>query len=175
MHTRFLFIFDKDIAKNSKEARKHTSTYLTDEGFVGQGRWSTGYGDWFVIGGRWSGELTLCHLDSKKFQTVHKQFEKQHGWYLSTKISVETRRKQYRALFLKMFPEFKGEVPEWRDEFADLGYDDDAMIVDQIIYDKILMEFEGDVDGEFHCVEERDPVDKTFIGNKWIVVVDYHQ
>jgi hypothetical protein len=62
------------------------------------------------------------------------------------------------------------------------GYDDDAMLVTPELYDKCLRRFEG----EYACTGDpgqddptfadldREEVSEDFIGEKWIVVVDYH-
>ncbi len=66
-----------------------------------------------------------------------------------------------------------------RDFHRDLGYADDAMLLDQVLYLRLLGQYEGraigrrmeqlaflDLDGE--------RVSPQFIKNKWLVVVDYH-
>ena len=58
MHYSFLVTFDKAKANTSKEARQYVWNTLQDEGFIGTGRWACGQADWFVIGGRWSRNLT---------------------------------------------------------------------------------------------------------------------
>src|SRR5205823_12102965 len=57
-HYRFLVTFDCERAASSDEAREHVYDTLMHEGFCGEGRWGGGLADWFVIGGRWSGELS---------------------------------------------------------------------------------------------------------------------
>ena len=79
-------------------------------------------------------------------------------------------------------PKVYAELTAPRDPHRDLGYEDDAQIVDQVLYDRLLAPYarqnmrydrsEGhlaflDLDG--------DPVaPTTFIARKWLVVVDYH-
>jgi hypothetical protein len=58
MHYRFLVTFNKDEAETSEDARSYVTDYLHEHGFAGEGRWGGGLADWFVIGGRWSGELS---------------------------------------------------------------------------------------------------------------------
>jgi hypothetical protein len=66
-----------------------------------------------------------------------------------------------------------------RDFLRDLGYADDAMLLDHVLYLRLLAQYEGraigrrmeqlaflDLDGE--------RVSLQFIKNKWLVVVDYH-
>ena len=80
MHVRFLVTFNKDDAATSEEAREHVyDTLLAKALPIRKGRWNGGLADWFVIGGRWSGELTRALLDKEKLETVEKKFERKHG------------------------------------------------------------------------------------------------
>jgi hypothetical protein len=69
MHFRFLVTVNRDRVQptlfytqehvdTSAEARRYVYGYLLTHGFAEAGRWSRGLADWFVIGGRWSGELS---------------------------------------------------------------------------------------------------------------------
>lgn len=130
-----------------------------------------GFGDWFVIGGRWSEELTRCQLDQKKLKRLEKKFEKNYGWWTDKTHSKEKRLRQYTKLFMEIFPEYQNIIPHCRDEYAPLGSDDDAMIVNQVIYDSLLKQYEGDNDSEFHCVHDYEPVSKVYLfRNQWLLV-----
>ncbi len=66
-----------------------------------------------------------------------------------------------------------------RDFHRDFGYMDDAMLLDQVLYLKLLSQYEGRAIGRrmeqlafLDLVGER--VSPEFIKNKWLVVVDYH-
>ena len=61
-----------------------------------------------------------------------------------------------------------------RESFRELGYEDDAMIVDTEIYHGLLKEYEGAAQSDFHADYEYDEVSSDVIGKKWVVVVDYH-
>lgn len=67
MHTRLLLTFAHRRAATSDEARAYAAERLEeDPSFVGEGgRFGSSIADWFVIGGRWSGELTRTLLDPK--------------------------------------------------------------------------------------------------------------
>jgi hypothetical protein len=60
------------------------------------------------------------------------------------------------------------------------GADDDAMLVDQVIYDHFLKPHAGLAQniGDHRSTDfadlDGDEVDESFIGRKWLVVVDYH-
>jgi len=62
MHQRLLVTFNKENAENSEEARSHAFTELEwDSSFVdgsnSPNRFGSAICDWFVIGGRWTGDL----------------------------------------------------------------------------------------------------------------------
>ena len=73
-----------------------------------------------------------------------------------------------------------GRSPLTRSGYDELGDEDDAMPVDPFLYDRFLTPYAGtdrqlgddsltdfaDLDG--------DEADASFIGRKWLIVVDYH-
>jgi len=64
MHYAAYALIPADLASTSAEARRQAHSYLMNNEFVGgEGRWGRGISDWFVVGGRWSGRLTMLHLD----------------------------------------------------------------------------------------------------------------
>ena len=73
----------------------------------------------------------------------------------------------------------RGDNPVTRSNYDELGCDDDAMLVDQALYGHFLKPLAG----KSTCLDESpqrfadlddEPVDETFIGRKWLIVVDYH-
>ena len=78
MHFRFLATCDRDTAETSEEARAYVLDTLLEEGFVGEGRWGGGLCDWFVIGGRWSGELSRRSW-AREITARMAALEEQHG------------------------------------------------------------------------------------------------
>lgn len=177
MHSSFLVTFKKEDAKTSAEARAHVDSYLMANNFCGnQTRWGLGMGDWYVIGGRWSGTLVRARLDEDKLEALDKEFGEKYGWWTGgeERVTEDERRAQYRQMFMEVFPDFTGELPRWRDAFGSDGYEDDAAIVDEVLYDGLLKEFEGSVEDDFHADLDYEDVSREFIGRKWIVVVDYH-
>ena len=176
MHTRMLATFAAEHAATSAEARDYASRYLLENGFVGEGRWSHGMSDWFVIGGRWSGHLTRALLDQKTLEKVDAEFERRHGWWIGGKdgATEAERLEQYAKIFRKAFPDFTGTIPAWRDQYRSEGYEDDAMLVTQALYDSCLTAYAGQYDTEDFCDFEFAAASPAFVGKKWVVVVDYH-
>ena len=176
-----LFVtFNRDEAKNSEEARKYAYDFLLgDTGFLNPegSRFNTSIADWFVIGGRWSGHLTEQLLDQEQLRKYWDEFNRQELTnILNTKAEIQ--REKAHKLFMEYFPDFKGEIPVYRNLYIGNGYPDDAMIVTKELYDKVLKQYEGEPDYEEDGLEfadlECECVDESFIGNKWVVVVDYH-
>jgi hypothetical protein len=58
MHTLVFVTVNADRNASSEQVRSQVFLELDVEGFVHPGRFSGGWGDWFVLGGRWSGELS---------------------------------------------------------------------------------------------------------------------
>jgi hypothetical protein len=181
MHASLYVMFDKKYAKTSEEARRFVFNWLDSQGFVGnEGRFSSGIADWCVIGGRWSGEFTKKSLDDVKIDEFEKKFEEKHGFWTNRDTSDEMRRKQAEKMFAEFFPDFDGNVPYWRDTYKTYGYEDDAVIVDKEIYEKIIKEGVKKDISNGGAVIDTDEYDTTtlskkdIIGKKCIVVVDFH-
>jgi hypothetical protein len=131
--------------------------------------------DWFVIGGRWSGYLRKTLIGERYRETLKQRFPKLAGDYYS-----EADAKAHAPALDALWREFGGAGPSpfIRSGYEQLGYDDDALPVDRAVYDRFLAEYRG----ESHRRESSDcfadldgeEVDDTFVGRKWIAVVDYH-
>jgi hypothetical protein len=181
MHFRFLVTFDHDAVRTAEEARDHVSDTLHEEGFCGEGRWGGGMADWFVIGGRWSGELSR-HSWAREITIQMAALEQQHGVQVwGTFYGHDEKRRiqqELAAQFQQMWDAeapaaYKG-IPFIRDTYKRDGYPDDAMLLSQELYDALLKGYEGQEESEYHADLEYDSVSPEMIGKKWLVVVDYH-
>ena len=94
MHSLYYVVIPKKGIKNSKEAKQRASQTLMDNNFSGsEGYFGGGKADWFVVGGRWSGELTKLLLDRKKLTAVKRKLGEDHWWTGGKeKITREDRR-----------------------------------------------------------------------------------
>ncbi len=182
MHYRFLVTFNKEDAGFSEEARKRVVSYLIDEGFCApQGRWSTSIADWFVIGGRWSGDLS-CHSWAAPLYAQMEKAEKAAGvqvWgasYADKKMKKKQNalEKLCTAAWKEKAPKEYRHIPINRDMYLELGYEDDAMLLTQELYDALLKEYQGQTDSEHHADIDGETVSPAMVGRKWLVVVDYH-
>lgn len=172
MHFRLYVTFDKKNARSSKAAREWVSSFLAnDSSFCGDGgRFGSARADWFVIGGRWSGQIQLALSKSDFYGVVKKKFSG-HEFGL-TMEETKKNAKEIQKIWKDMG--FKGKDPFARDSYANLGCVDDAMLVTKEIYEKILKEYEGQDEEEGFVDLDFNMCSKDFIGTKWIVVVDYH-
>jgi hypothetical protein len=101
MHFVVYVCLPRSQARNSLAARKRVCDYLTGEGCDTLLRFS-GRCDYFSVGGRWSGRLTLLRLR-------HEQ-PKVFGRFWKRLDTVETGE-ETEALFRKAFPDFRGKLP----------------------------------------------------------------
>jgi hypothetical protein len=181
MHYRFLVTFAAEDAHDSQAAREHVISILEEEGFCSQGRWGSGMADWFVIGGRWSGELSRASWAKAITAQMH-ALEKEHGVQVWGAFYGDTEKERVQQELATRFQglwdahvphDYKG-IPYQRDTYVGTGYADDAMLLTQELYDALLKEYEGTDESEYHADLDFDPVSPEMVGTKWLVVVDYH-
>jgi hypothetical protein len=186
-----LVTISREGIKTSEEARNAVhNKLLEDQSFCGDGgRFGSPVADWFVIGGRWSGELSRASWAKKLTQNIE-QLEKEAGveiWgthYASGDMQKkqEELKKAIEQLYKKSLPKIflDKDLVYDRDTYKQLGYEDDAMIVTETLYNALLKEYEGKDEciGQWDTVSFSDldyeAINPEFISNKWLVVVDYH-
>jgi len=81
---------------------------------------------------------------------------------------------RFQRLWDTHAPEVYKGIPYDRDTYQRNGYEDDAMLVTQELYDALLKEYEGQEESEYHADLEYESISPEMIGRKWLVVVDYH-
>ena len=170
MHQKAFVTLNRELANNSLEARTYADSYLVENGFITRERFCSGPGDWFVIGGRWSGELET--------QSKGINFASRSRKMLKTGCITDKLAKKHKDKLQSLWEElgFNGKNPYLRNPYRQLGYEDDAKIVNTSLYRTLLKRYEGlyeDSEGKFWDLDA-DEVSVEFIGKKWIVVVDYH-
>jgi hypothetical protein len=181
MHYRFLVTCGQGAAETSEEARAYVLDTLLEEGFCGEGRWGGGLCDWFVIGGRWSGELSRYSW-AKEITAQMEALERSHDIQVwgafygdgdKQRIQQELAR-QFQQMWDAEAPVAYAAIPYERDTYKQNGYADDAMLLTRELYDALLKEYEGQEESEHHADLEYEPVSPAMVGRKWLVVVDYH-
>src|SRR5947207_13443557 len=113
MHYRMLVTVDKEGIETSAQARLHVNQeLLQDTSFCGEGgHFSAPLADWFVIGGRWSGELsraTWAKGVTKLIDDLEKKEGIQRWGAFYGKSEKEDRRKflmkEVEGLYEKSLP-----------------------------------------------------------------------
>ena len=191
MHYRLFVLTNKENGKTSSEVRDYVRSKLdNDASFCGEGgRFGSPIGDWFMIGGRWSGALTLLKLDQDKLNAFWQEFEdKKLGWTNNSDKKEEDQMVKSALLFKKYFPDFVGEIPVWRGskvQYCHTGEPDDAQIVTEELWNALEKDYqekhksniptEPEAEEDGICDLEAEEVTKeNVVGKKWIVVIDYH-
>jgi hypothetical protein len=178
MHCFMLITLTMLPAETSEQARERAYNLLiNDDSFCGEGgRFGSPLCDWFVIGGRWSGTLRRTLIGQPYQDAINDRFPKLAGWYSDRDLEP------HRAALDALWHEFGGDgaSPFNRSAYEEWGYSDDAMPVDKALYDRFLAAYTGQSDGEEDNAPGRfadldgDSADESFIGRKWIIVIDYH-
>lgn len=193
MHSAYLVIIDKEIAKTSKEARQAAQNTLNQHNFANQeGYWANGKADWFVIGGRWSGELSK--LDKPiKYRKVKEEAQKliiedsktnkelQESMKIIQNLDVDTLMnnekigsKDLRKKLTKLFKNELG-MPFERSSYNDLGEEDDAKIITPILRKMLKGDFNDvEIFDASECTEKTAEQLTDEDDGHWIVMVDYH-
>ena len=180
MHYLMLVTLTTLAGETSCDARSRAHSLLhEDDSFCGEGggRFGSPVCDWFVIGGRWSGMLQETLLGDAYREAFRQTFpDMASDWYPASLAA------QRRDALNQLWRQFggRGDNPVTRSSYDELGCDDDAMLVDQALYSRFLKPMAG----KSACLDaasphdfadlDDEPVDETFIGRKWLIVVDYH-
>jgi hypothetical protein len=176
MHGVLYVCLPRSQARSSLQARKTVCEYLTQEGFDTQLRWS-GCCDYFSVGGRYSGRLSLLRLR----QEQPKKFDRFWKRYWMKDIGEEEAERLFRDTFLK----FRGKLPFSRQRIGEYGEPDDAQIMDEPLFQQLKVGFSDVVDYSYEinepnviCTEEGDDFEWPKNGEEgarfWVVVIDYH-
>ncbi len=180
MHYLMLVTLSLADAPTSREAQDQVYERLVeDQSFCGDGGgfFSSPICDWFVIGGRWSGHLQKTLLGAPYQAAFEQAFPVMaHGSFPASLVTEHRRR--LNQLWRKFGG--KGPHPLTRHDSRYGFFEDDAMIVNQALYDQCLKPYRGETawkegPGECRFADlDEEAVDDSFIGRKWLVVVDYH-
>lgn len=100
-----------------------------------------GFYDWYVIGGRWSGEHTTWLLKQKfgdKLEKISKEFDKEFGWWTNKDNDETKRAQQYEEVFERHITKAewdKRPLPGWRNTYNQDGADDDIIAIADVPWD----------------------------------------
>jgi hypothetical protein len=175
MHFLLYVCLPVEEAKTSLQARRRACRYLKQEHFISAGRFC-GHCDYFSVGGRYSGMLTLLRLKGqhlKEFRLFLKQ-------YRETQTPLAARK-----LFKKCFPNFGETIPVARSEVGFDGYQDDAQLLDEILFAQLKAGFAEYVTNAvafekpnviYTDLDETEwpETAENAVGRHWVVVIAYH-
>ena len=185
---KMLFLMSDNMAKNSLVARKTASSIMNIGGI--KKVIDLDFYDSFYIGGLWTGTLTTTILDQKKLKAFEQEVTEKYAWPVervfsgfSINNSIIDKQQKTFEVFLKYFPDFTGEPPFFRDEYATYGYDDDAIFINnERQYYRLLNEFEGDwfvkngySEVSMFNLSHRIVSPENIIGKHWVVVLTCHR
>jgi len=178
MHHLMLVTLSLAHKGTSEKARDSAHSLLSeDDSFVGEGgRFGSPLADWFVIGGRWSGFLRKTLLGQPYHDAMEQEFPFVQGYFPSSLL--EQHKDGFDLLWRRLGG--IGNHPLLRSGYDHLGANDDAMLVDPILYEILLKPHAGNDStiGDEKLTDfadlDGDEADESFIGRKWLVVVDYH-
>jgi hypothetical protein len=177
MHHLLLVTLNRPVNAASLDTRERVrSELLDDDSFCGGGgRFGAPLCDWFVIGGRWSGYLKETML-GKPYQAAFKRAFPSIAAHGLPQKTIEAESEILNRFWHGVGG--TGSHPVLRSGHDELGDDDDAMLVDHLLYEHFLREHEGDFQGDglrcrFADLDD-EPVAESFIGHKWLVVIDFH-
>lgn len=177
MHAVLYVCLRRSQARSSLQARKKVCEYLNEEGFAQDLRFA-GHCDYFSVGGRYSGRLTLLRLRHEQ----PKAFARFWKCYWMKDIVAE----EAEQLFREIFPKFRGTSPINRERTGGDGEPDDAQIMDGPLFQQLKAGFSESVDYSFEINEPNviftDDPDDDFEWPKtskeaaefWVAVIDYH-
>jgi len=192
-HCRLYVLVPRSDVESSKEAREFVDRYLMDNNFCCEGgRWGGGVGDWYVIGGRFSGELSMIPFSQERQDAYFKELDEKKLIYYETGDKKRERDEKIFEVFFRHFPEMR-VLPgvqsmflplEVRDSYEHYGFEDDAMVVTDAIWERVIepnLKTTAYHDGSavIRTDEFDDPgtlgVDKEqVVDHFWIVLVDFH-
>lgn len=178
MHYLMLVTIQMPLDATSDEVRDTVhQTLSNDDSFCGEGgRFGCPLADWFVIGGRWSGHLAESLIGKQFLEALKARFPDLPIDHHPASLA-DTHADDFNTIWSGCGG--IGPNPYSRCSYEDCGYEDDAMPLTRELYDALLAEYEGsstDHDGNFcgYADLDSDVLSPDFIGQKWLVVVDYH-
>ena len=177
MHSLYFVKLKKDQARNSLEARQFTIQLLDEHGFASSDSYfGSAKADWFVVGGRWSGELSLLQLKKRDFFGAVKKIV---GGKDLTSEALKRHAKSIQALWKKHGG--VGDNPYARDAYSNIGEEDDAQKITPSLIKALKKKYKEEAFGDYvecfdpNTLEEFNIKDITSesVGD-WLVVIDYH-
>jgi len=186
MHNLYLVAVHKKNADSPEEAKSFAVNELDINGFSGEGGFYTSCkADWYVVGGRWGGELTQIK-HKQLFEELGEKYphglEMRNRFWSDEKLQAELKDETTETYKINKEWQDATGTPYYRDTYW--GEDDDCQLLTKELADGLCgsdyPSVEVAVIGEDGYIEEEVFLStfleetKNAIGNYYIVVIDYH-
>lgn len=172
MHASLYVAFPKSEAATPSEAEEYAERFLSENGFASDDshQFSQGYADWFVVGGRWAGDLKYWELVSRHGKA---KADKWHRAACDMMPATKTRgiNNLFRKLFGKDEPHLTAEQYKGCNAVLNSRALVETMLKEKMLHDDISSggaltspgwEFTSD-----NILNQPD-------GTVWMVVIDFH-
>jgi len=180
MHCLYFVKIQKEEAASARAAIDRALSILEAENFAGNegGYWGGGKGDWFVMGGRWSGIFSGLPVngdfDDEVLKLVRSNEQSRHDCLFVTDAECKKYAEEIQTLWVGLGG--KNVNPYARDNYKLDGYDDDAAVVSAELIAALQKKFPKDMeyyDSEAYEEKSLSMLSTEDIGH-WLVAVDYH-
>jgi hypothetical protein len=175
MHYLYFVKLAKNSVKTAKEALIKARHVLDNNSFATKGGYFNSKADWYVVGGRWSGEFQLWEVGEAFSKEVKKAKLFKNNDFVSYK-EIEDNKDALQTIWKKVGG--KGINPYGRDSYSFLGYEDDAVKITAKTIKLIKKRFAKNAETEVFCAEDFEERYIKDLNNKdigdWLVVIDYH-
>jgi hypothetical protein len=180
MHCLYFVKVSKDEAESARQSINRAQSILEENNFAGEngGYWGGGKCDWFVMGGRWSGELSGLSIKGDFHNEVRTLVNTKEADGEERIFVSHDECKKYADDIQKLWLALGGKNanPYARDNYKQDGFDDDAELLSADLIATLKKKYPAgteyyDSDG----FEEKNisSLSANDIGD-WLVVVDYH-
>jgi hypothetical protein len=172
MHASLYVAFPKSEAEDAVAAENFADNFLCENGFCSDDshQFSSGYADWYVVGGRWSGDVKYWDLVSRHGK------EKADQWHaIACGAGPVTKTRGIDGAFKKIFGSKEKPLTDRAYKACNAMLNNKAM-VGAMIKEKLLHD---DISAGGALTSPGYAYDKDSLlaaadGTVWIVVVDYH-
>lgn len=165
MHIRLFYLMPLSYAATAEEARQYAFDHFDSES-VGA--------DWWVVGGRFSGHLTIFNPQHNAVrERINALWETYHNTRHETVEAMKRDLQRIDHESETLYQTLGNGLPFERDAYQELGYADDAMVVEDWMLRYFVEDTEGDGMTYYQHVEGTAP-STALVGTHWVVVIDYH-
>jgi hypothetical protein len=179
MHCPYFVKLSKDEGLGAREAINKALSLLEENNFAGnEGYWGGGKGDWFVMGGRWSGLFSGLLFNGNFHDEVLALIRSKEPDSKERDFVTDDDCNKYADEIQQLWLSLGGKNNNFyaRDQYKRDGYDDDAIPLTAEVIDALKRKFPEGVEYFDHdAFEEKglSSLGEQDIG-EWLAVVDYH-